>query len=94
MFRPVPGPQSLLHRHIQERVRHLLKKLQREEDERQGDTHELGARYEYVSFEGAAKALPRALRNMIAKIHSRLCHPSNERLSRMFLHSGFGEEAI
>ena len=64
------------------------------EGERQGDTHELGTRDEYVSFEGAAKALPRALRNMVAEIYSLLCHLSNERLGRMLPHSGFGKEAM
>lgn len=47
-----------------------------------------------MCFEGAAKASPRALRNMIAKMRSVLCHPSNERLSQMLLHSGFGKDAI
>ena len=31
---------------------------------------------------------------MVAKMHSTLCHLSNERLSRMLLHSGFDKEAI
>ena len=79
---------------FQQKIHDLLNKMQREEDERQGDTHELGARYEYISFEGAAKMLPRPLRNMVAKLHSVLCHPSKERLCRMLSMSGFPKEAI
>lgn len=57
-------------------------------------THELGARYEYMLSQGAANAFPRALRNMVAKLHSVVCHPSNECFSHMLLHPGFGKEAF
>ncbi len=58
---------------------------------------ELGAggdRYGYITFEGEGQQVPRRIRSTIAHLHSALGHIANDRLVRMLLLSGAGEEIL
>ena len=47
-----------------------------------------GRRFDYVTFEGTARGLPRKIRSTLAHIHVTLGHLSNERLARMLSLAG------
>eukprot|EP00435_Cladocopium_sp_Y103_P038363 s129_g10.t1 len=53
-----------------------------------------GERYDYVTFEGAAGALPRRVRSMLAHLHVALGHLSNDRLARMITLAGGNRELL
>lgn len=58
---------------------------------------ELGAggnRYGYITFEGEGQQVPRRIRATLAHLHSALGHVANDRLVRMLLLSGAGEEIL
>ena len=75
-------------------VRRDFDRLQKEEDNRRGDVRGGTSRYQYIFFRGGALELPQATRNMLAKLHGVLCHPSNERLARMLSLEGADEKII
>ena len=52
-----------------------------------------GQRFDYVTFEGTARGLPRKLRSTLAHLHVTLGHLSNERLGRMLSLAG-GSRAL
>ena len=79
---------------FKEEVRKKFRELSQAEAERRGDVSGIGARYGYISFEGAGLLVNRASRNLIAKLHGTLCHPSNIRLSRMMNIAGFSKEMV
>ena len=51
-------------------------------------------RYGYITYEGAGQQVPRRIRAAVAHLHSSLGHVSNERLVRMLLLSGAGEQIL
>lgn len=53
-----------------------------------------GERYDYVTFEGAAGALPRRIRAMLAHLHVAMGHLSNDRLARMLTLAGGNRELL
>lgn len=67
------------------------------EEELRKKMGELGVaadRYGYVTFEGAGQQVPRRIRAAVAHIHSTLGHPANDRLVRMLLLSGAGQQVL
>ena len=75
-------------------VRHLFKRLQQEEEERKGDFSGIGSRYGYCHFVGPSLRVNKAIRNQVAKLHSTLGHPSNERMARMLKLQGAKSEVV
>ena len=53
-----------------------------------------GERFDFVTFEGSARALPRKLRSMLAHLHVTLGHLSNERLVRMLSLAGGNKQLL
>ena len=53
-----------------------------------------GERFDFITFEGAARALPRRIRSTLAHLHVALGHLSNERLARMLSLSGGGKDLL
>lgn len=53
-----------------------------------------GERFDFVTFEGSARALPRKLRSMLAHLHVTLGHLSNERLMRMLSLAGGNKQLL
>ena len=51
-------------------------------------------RYGYITYDGAGQQVPRRIRAAVAHLHSSLGHVSNERLVRMLLLSGAGEQIL
>ena len=67
------------------------------EEEMRKKMGELGVaadRYGYVTFEGAGQQVPRRIRAAVAHIHSTLGHPANDRLVRMLMLSGAGQQVL
>ena len=75
-------------------VRHLFKRLQQEEEERKGDFSGIGSRYGYCHFVGPSLRVNKAIRNQVAKLHSTLGHPSNERMARMLKLQGAKSDVV
>ena len=59
-----------------------------------GDGPIAASRYGYIRFEGPALQVSQKARLMLAKLHATLCHPGNDRLGRMLLHSGASKELV
>ena len=74
---------------FEEEMRKKYKEISQEDAARRGDVSGIGARYGYIHFEGPGLLVNKATRNLIAKLHGNLCHPSNQRLSRMMAIAGF-----
>jgi len=53
-----------------------------------------GERYDFVTFEGQARALPRRIRSMLAHLHVTMGHLSNERLARMLSLAGGSRQIL
>jgi hypothetical protein len=53
-----------------------------------------GERYDFVTFEGQARALPRRVRSMLAHLHVTMGHLSNERLARMLSLAGGSRQIL
>eukprot|EP00435_Cladocopium_sp_Y103_P069464 s181_g33.t1 len=53
-----------------------------------------GDRYGYITFEGEGQQVPWRIRAAVAHLHATLGHLANERLVRMLLLSGAGEEIL
>lgn len=53
-----------------------------------------GDRYGYITFDGEGQQVPRRIRAAVAHLHATLGHLANERLVRMLLLSGAGEEIL
>ena len=53
-----------------------------------------GERFDFITFEGDARALPKRVRNLLAHLHVTLGHLSNERLARMLSLSGALRELV
>ena len=51
-------------------------------------------RYGYITFEGEGQQVPRRIRAAVAHLHSAMGHLSNERLVRMIMLSGGGEQIL
>ena len=49
-------------------------------------------RYGYITFEGEGQQVPRRIRSAVAHLHSALGHVSNDRLVRMLMLSGAGQQ--
>eukprot|EP00435_Cladocopium_sp_Y103_P034992 s364_g9.t1 len=53
-----------------------------------------GENFDFIHFEGEARALPRRVRRMLAHLHVTLGHLSNERLARMLSLAGGGKGVL
>ena len=51
-------------------------------------------RYGYITFEGEGQAVPRRVRASVAHLHSALGHLNNDRLVKMLVMSGAGEQVL
>ena len=51
-------------------------------------------RYGYITFEGQGQQVPRRIRSAVAHLHSALGHLANDRLVRMLMLSGAGEQIL
>ena len=51
-------------------------------------------RYGYITFEGEGQQVPRRIRNAVAHLHSALGHLANDRLVRMLMIAGAGEQIL
>ena len=51
-------------------------------------------RYGYITFEGQGQQTPRRIRSAVAHLHSALGHIANDRLVRMLMISGAGEQIL
>ena len=78
----------------EEELRNAFQRLQQEEDRRQGDYTSSGSRYSFIRFEGAGLTLPATDRDVLAKLHVTLVHPSNDCLARMLLIHGAKKEIL
>ena len=79
---------------FEEEVRKRFSQLSKEEAARRGDVSGISARYGYISFDGPGLLVNRPTRNLFAKLHGNLCHPSNQRLARMLSVAGFASDIV